>query len=79
MMSSLLISMRARSTVGESSREIVTDPKQGMVSTKGFKVILAFAFSCRQQAALVSRDAGTQQFWTARLQVHNIGLQHVDS
>ena len=46
MMSSWLISISARSTVGASNRDMSTDPKQGMVSTKGFKVILAFAFSC---------------------------------
>lgn len=46
MMSIELISDRARSTVGTSSNEILTAPKQGIVSTSGFSVILALAFSC---------------------------------
>ena len=46
MMSIELISDRARSTVGTSSSEMLTAPKQGIVSTSGFSVILALAFSC---------------------------------
>lgn len=51
MMSILLNSERARSTVGTSSNEMVTAPKHGMVSTRGFSVILAQAFSCRVHKA----------------------------
>lgn len=47
MMSILLKIERARSTVGTSSKETVTAPRHGIVSTKGFSVILAQAFSCR--------------------------------
>lgn len=46
-MSILLISMRAKSTVGTSSSEMVTAPRHGIVSTKGFSVMRAQAFSCR--------------------------------
>lgn len=48
MRSGLLMSERARSTVGTSSSEMLTAPKQGIVSTRGFNVILALAFSCIQ-------------------------------
>ena len=47
MMSILLISMRAKSTVGTSSSDMFTAPRHGIVSTKGFSVIRAQAFSCR--------------------------------
>lgn len=47
MMSILLNIERARSTVGTSSNETVTAPRHGIVSTKGFSVIRAQAFSCR--------------------------------
>jgi len=48
MRSGLLMIERARSTVGTSSNEMLTAPKQGIVSTRGFNVILALAFSCMQ-------------------------------
>ncbi len=48
MRSGLLMIERARSTVGTSSSEMLTAPKQGIVSTRGFSVILALAFSCIQ-------------------------------
>ena len=51
MMSILFISMRARSTVGTSSNDMVTSPRHGIVSTRGFKVILARAFNCKQYHA----------------------------
>lgn len=49
MMSMWLITISAKSTVGTSSNEMVTAPKQGIVSTRGFKVILALAFSYKQK------------------------------
>ena len=51
MMSILFISMRAKSTVGTSSNEMVTAPRHGIVSTKGFSVIRAQALSCRCRKA----------------------------